>query len=78
MFNVNEKKLLDSDASGFPMIQAASAALRACGTCGHKNVNVAGIFRLAVQKYAAREDFLQHCSKLFKLPCVLGGILVGK
>lgn len=76
MLSLNEKKLLESDANGFPMIQAASATWKSCNKCGHGNVNINSLLRTAVTRYANDPAFIKHCKQLFALPCTLGGILV--
>lgn len=77
MFNTAELKLLKSDARQFPMIKAASAALRDCGKCGHKNVNVHAMLNTAVTLYRHDPAFVEYCRSLFPLPCMIGGLMVG-
>lgn len=76
MLNAAEIKLLNSDNTKFPMIKAASAALKKCGTCGHKNVNIHTMLRVAVTKYAKDPAFVEHCRNIAVLPCMIGGILI--
>lgn len=76
MLSINEQKLLESNANGFPMIQAASAALKNCNKCGHGNVSINSLLRTAVTRYANDPAFIKYCKQLFALPCTLGGILV--
>ena len=76
MLNTAEMKLLNSDTRQFPMIKAASAALKRCGKCGHRNVNAHTMLNAAVTVYRNNPAFIAHCKSLFPLPCVIGGLLV--
>lgn len=76
IFNPAEKALLNADLSAFPMIAAASAALKRCGTCGHKAVNIYAMLRTAVTKYRNDPKFRAFLAKITVLPAKIGGILV--
>lgn len=76
MFSDDEKILLNSPLNDFPMIRAALAAWKRCGTCGHGYVNVRMLLKTAVTKYANDPEFIKHCKQLMPLPCMLGGVLI--
>ena len=76
MLSDAEKKLLSSAPAGFPMIAAALAAWKRCGTCGHSKDNIRGILRVAVTMYAQDPAFIAHCKTIMPLPCMLGGVLI--
>lgn len=76
MLNAAEQKLLNSNLSKFPMIMAASAAIKQCHKCGHGKVNVRALLHTAVAKYKSNPDFIKHCKTLFRLPCMVGGFII--
>ena len=60
MLSIYEKQLLQSPAArSFPMIQAASAALQRCPTCGGRTIRVESVLNFAVNKYARDPQFLK-------------------
>jgi hypothetical protein len=76
MLTKEEIKLLSTPADGFPMLQAASAAWKRCGTCGQHTLKVNGILRAAVLRYRTDPKFKAHCASLFKLPVSITGIVI--
>lgn len=76
MLTKEEIKLLSTPADGFPMLQAASAAWKRCGTCGQRTLKINGILRAAVLRYRTSPKFVEHCASLFKLPVVITGIVI--
>lgn len=76
MLTKEEIKLLSNPADGFPMLQAASAAWKRCGTCGQRTLKINGILRTAVLRYRLNPKFIEHCGKLFKLPVTITGIVI--
>jgi hypothetical protein len=76
VFNPAEQYLLDAAPRQFPMIAAASAALKRCGTCGHKNVNIHAMLCTAATKYRNDPEFSDFIRKFSRLPVIIGGILV--
>jgi hypothetical protein len=76
MLTKEEIKLLSTPADGFPMLQAASAAWKRCGTCGQRTLKVNGILRAAVLRYRTDPKFKAHCASLFKLPISITGIVI--
>lgn len=78
MFTDNDRIMLSNPASGFPLLNAAIAAYqrKACGSCGHKNVNVHSMLNLAAIKYRNDKRFILHCKELLGLPCVVGGVMI--
>ena len=76
MLTKEDEKLLSNPADGFPMLQAASAAWKRCGTCGQRTLKINGLLRTAVLRYRTKPEFVAHCSKLFKLPVTITGIVI--
>ena len=76
MLTKEEIKLLSNPADGFPMLQAASAAWKRCGTCGQRTLKINGILRTAVLRYRLNPKFIENCGKLFKLPVTITGIVI--
>ncbi len=76
VLNTTEQSLLNAAPREFPMIAAASAALKRCGTCGHKNVNINAMLNTAVTKYMKDPGFRKYLLTFTKLPAIIGGILV--
>lgn len=76
MLTKEEEKLLSNPADGFPMLQAASAAWKRCGTCGQRTLKINGVLRTAVLRYRLNPKFIEHCRKLFKLPVTITGIVI--
>ena len=76
MLTKEETKLLSTPADGFPMLQAASAAWKHCGTCGQRTLKINGILRAAVLRYRTNPKFIEHCASLFKLPVTITGIVI--
>lgn len=76
ILNKEELILLGSNLDKFPMIKAASASIKKCNTCGYKHKNFRLLLRTAINKYHKNKEFIEHCKALFKLPCILAGILI--
>jgi hypothetical protein len=76
MLTKDEEKLLSNPADGFPMLQAASAAWKRCGTCGAKTLKVNALLRVAVLRYRLRPEFIKLCASLFKLPVTIAGVVI--
>ena len=72
----DDEKILELVIKRLPMIRAALAAWKRCGTCGHGYVNVRMLLKTAVTKYANDPEFIKHCKQLMPLPCMLGGVLI--
>ncbi len=71
-----EQVLMSSDLHAFPLLVSVAKAIEACGTCGHKGASPRTLLRTAIGRYSKDDSFKQHCKRKFKLPAVLGGILV--
>ena len=69
-------RLLDSDCGRWPLLRAVQAASRSCGRCGAKAVPVMPMLRAALNRYRSDKAFLDHCRRLFRLPCVVAGVLL--
>lgn len=78
MFTDAELKLLNADNTRYPLIAAAKAEMNACKSCGHGNVNIHTMLRVAVNKYKNDKQFKEHCASLFRLPCSVSGVLIEK
>lgn len=68
--------LLENPPAGYPLIAAASAALKRCGTCAHRNQKISDLLRIGVVKYMHDQGFIEHCRSLFPLPTAICGILL--
>jgi AhpD family alkylhydroperoxidase len=68
--------LLENPPAGYPLIAAASAAYKRCGTCAAKHQKISDLLRIAVIKYMHDPGFLDACRKLFPLPSAICGILL--
>jgi hypothetical protein len=68
--------LLNNPPAGYPLISAASAALKRCGVCPGKQAKAHQLLRIAVVKYMNDPKFVEHCSKLFALPTAICGVLI--
>lgn len=78
MFTNNETKLLNAPAPAFPLLVVAQRAARtnSCGSCGHRQVNVHTLLRVAVNKYKSDKNFIEHCQRLFALPTSIAGVRI--
>lgn len=76
MLNDNEKTLLNAGLKGFPLLLAAAAAWKRCGQCGHADVNIGMMLRAVATAYLNNAEFRNLCKSLFKLPAIIGGILI--
>ena len=68
--------LLNNPPAGYPLIEAASAAIRRCGTCPTKHAKAPQLLKIAVIKYMNDPGFIAHCKKLFPLPTAICGVLI--
>ena len=78
MYTEFELKLLADPPAEFPFLQAVAARAKECSTCGHGNVNIHSLLRIAINKYKSDKRFIEHCSTLFPLPCAVAGVLIPK
>jgi hypothetical protein len=69
-------KLLENPPIGYPLISAASAAMKRCGTCPGRGTRVDMLLRIAVTKYMNDPEFIRHCASLFPLPTVICGVVL--
>lgn len=76
MLNDNEKTLLNAGLKAFPLLAAAAAAWKRCGTCGHADVSISMMLRAVATAYMNNAEFRKVCKSLFKLPAIIGGILI--
>lgn len=74
MLSVDEVKLINLNLKDFPLMAAASAAIKGCNRCPHKSINQHMTFRAAVLRLANNQKFKQFIRQNFKCPVVLGGI----
>lgn len=74
MFTEDEQKLLKLNLTGFPLMAAASAAIRGCSTCPHNKVDKRTILRAAAIRLQYNKEFKQFLKKHFKLPVSIAGI----
>lgn len=68
--------LLENPPAGYPLIAAASAALKRCGTCAAKHQKISDLLRIAIVKYMHDPKFLNYCRGLFPLPTAICGVLL--
>lgn len=76
MLTRDAMKLLENPPAGYPLIRAASAALKKCGTCAGRQMKVHQLLAIAVAKYMHDPDFLAYCRTLFALPTSICGVLL--
>ena len=76
MLTKDAMKLLENPPAGYPLIAAASAALKRCGTCAARHQKISDLLRIAVVKYMHDKGFLDYCRSLFPLPTAICGILL--
>lgn len=75
MFTPIELKLLNMNLSSFPLMAAASATVKGCPTCPHKNVNKRAVLRTAALRLEQSVAFKEFLKKHFGLPVMIGGVL---
>ena len=75
MFTPVEIKLLNMNLSSFPLMAAASAAVKGCPTCPHKKVNKRAILRTAALRLQENKPFKQFLKERIGLPVMIGGVL---
>ena len=68
--------LLNNPPAGYPLISAASAALKRCGVCPNKQAKAHQLLKIAVVKYMNDHKFIEHCRWLFALPTAICGVLI--
>lgn len=73
MLSVDEVKLINLNLKDFPLMAAASAAIKGCPRCPHKNVNQHMVLRSAILRLANNQKFKQFIRQNFKCPVILGG-----
>lgn len=78
MFTDAEIRLLNANNGEFPLLVAAKAAMDRCNTCGHKNVNVHSMLRVALNKYKSDKRFIHHLSTFMHLPCSIAGVYIDR
>ena len=69
-------KLLENPPPGYPLMAAASAAMKRCETCAGRNARIDMLLRIAVTRYLMDPKFIEYCSKLFPLPTVICGVVI--
>ena len=69
-------KLLENPPAGYPLMAAASAAFKRCGTCAGRNARIDMLLRIAVTRYLLDPKFIAYCSTLFPLPTVICGVVI--
>ena len=76
MLTVTQQKLLNLNLSSFPLMAAASVALKkSCSTCPHKSKpDTRGILRTAAIRYQYDTKFKQFLKQHFSLPITIAGI----
>ena len=75
MFTPTENKLLNMNLREFPLMAAASAAIKGCPTCPHKNVNRRAMLKTAALRLQDNEKFKEFLKKNIGLPVMIGGVL---
>jgi hypothetical protein len=68
--------LLENPPAGYPLIAAASAAMKRCGVCPNKHIKASQLLRIAVVKYMHDPKFIAYCKSLFPLPTAICGVLI--
>lgn len=77
MLSDAESRLLSAPSKDFPLIAAVAASMSRCRTCsGQGSLQVHVMLRTAINKYKSDKHFIEHCRGLFKLPCVVSGVLI--
>ena len=76
MLTRDAMSLLENPPSGYPLIAAASAAMKRCGTCAHRYQKISDMLRIAILKYMHDPGFIAYCKTLFPLPTSICGILL--
>lgn len=71
-----ETIVLSSDARGFPLLIAAQQAGAGCGKCGHANVNVHAMLRVALTRYKNDKQFRVWLGNKMKLPVTIAGVVI--
>lgn len=70
----DQQKLLNMDLKSFPLMAAASAAIKGCPTCPHKQVNKHTILKAAALRLQYNKAFNAFLKQKFKLPITIGGV----
>ena len=76
MLTRDAMSLLENPPAGYPLIAAASAAMKKCGTCPNRHAKAHQLLRIAVVKYMNDPGFIAHCKSLFTLPTSICGVLI--
>lgn len=78
MFTDTQKKLLDLNLNTFPLMAAASVAIKqSCSTCPSASKTPKGrdFLKTAAMRYKYDKDFKDFLKAHFKLPIYIAGIL---
>lgn len=70
-----ETKLLNMNLSSFPVMAAASAAIKGCPTCPHKKANKEMILHAAALRVQNNKDFKNFLKQNIGLPVMIGGVM---
>lgn len=76
MLTQDAMTLLNNPPAGYPLIAAASAAMKKCGVCPNKHAKAHQLLRIAVVKYMNDPGFIAYCKSLFALPTSICGVLL--
>jgi hypothetical protein len=76
MLTQDAMTLLNNPPAGYPLIAAASAAMKRCGVCPNRREKAHQLLRIAVVKYMGDPGFIEACRKLFPLPTAICGVLL--
>lgn len=75
--SLDEEKVLQSPDAAFPMLMAASAAMKRCPTCGGHKIDPRPLLGCAVTRYMYDENFKAYLKRVLgHLPTTLAGIEV--
>ena len=70
-----ENKLLSMNLRSFPVMAAASAAIKQCPTCPHKKANKEMVLHAAAMRMQNNKAFKDFLKQNIGLPVMIGGIL---
>ena len=73
MLSADEVKLINLNLKDFPLMAAASAAIKGCNKCPHRNINQHMVLRSTILRLANNPKFKQFIRHNFKCPVTLGG-----
>lgn len=75
MLSESEYKILSGDLRQFPILAAASAAIKRCGTCTHANASPNTILRAAVLRLQYKPEFIAYVKQTAGIPAIIGGVM---